>query len=78
MKRPGIRILALFVIGLLCLAAAPSAQADTSAKYAALVLDADTGTILFERQAAAERHPASLTKIMTLYMLFDAIEDGTV
>src|SRR3546814_3496445 len=51
-------------------------RSDAAAKYAALVLDADTGTVLFERHAGAQRHPASLTKIMTLYMLFDAIEDG--
>jgi D-alanyl-D-alanine carboxypeptidase len=47
-------------------------------RYAAIVIDADTSEILHARFADSERHPASLTKMMTLYMLFDAIEDGKV
>ncbi|MEQ8395285.1 D-alanyl-D-alanine carboxypeptidase [Thalassobaculum sp.] len=78
MTRSSVRILATIFLGLFWLVASPTAQAEAAAKYAALILDADTGTILFERQAAAERHPASLTKIMTLYMLFDAIESGKI
>ena len=76
MTRHGVRILVTIVLGLIWLATAMPAQA--ASKYAALILDADTGTVLFERHAKAERHPASLTKIMTLYLLFDAIEDGRV
>src|SRR3546814_10028686 len=74
MMRRGARSLTAIALGFLWLTV--SAPADAAAKYAALVLDADTGTVLFERHAGAQRHPASLTKIMTLYMLFDAIEDG--
>lgn len=40
---------------------------------AALVADAQTGRVLFARNEAAERHPASLTKMMTLYILFDEL-----
>ena len=47
-------------------------------KYAALVMDADTGEILHERNADEARYPASLTKVMTLYLLFDAINAGEV
>ncbi len=47
-------------------------------KYAALVMDADTGEILHERNADDARYPASLTKVMTLYLLFDAINAGEV
>ncbi len=47
-------------------------------KYAALVMDADTGEILHQRNADAARYPASLTKVMTLYLLFDAINAGEV
>lgn len=54
-----------------------SAHAQTnSSKYAALVVNADNGTILHQRNANALRHPASLTKMMTLYLAFDAIESG--
>jgi D-alanyl-D-alanine carboxypeptidase len=55
--------------------AAPSALAE---KYAALVMDADTNEILHSRNAEDLRYPASLTKVMTLYLLFDAIDSGEV
>jgi D-alanyl-D-alanine carboxypeptidase len=48
--------------------------AGESEKYAALVVDANTGQILHADQADALRHPASLTKMMTLYLVFEAIE----
>jgi D-alanyl-D-alanine carboxypeptidase len=41
---------------------------------AALVVDGKSGQVLYERNATAERHPASLTKMMTLYLLFDALK----
>jgi D-alanyl-D-alanine carboxypeptidase len=46
------------------------------AKDAALIVDGETGKVLYARNAAAERHPASLTKMMTLYLLFDALKRG--
>ena len=45
-------------------------------KYAAIVIDADTKEVLHDRNADEPRYPASLTKVMTLYMLFDAIKSG--
>ncbi|MFA6156823.1 MAG: D-alanyl-D-alanine carboxypeptidase family protein [Mesorhizobium sp.] len=47
-------------------------------KYAALVVDARTGKQLFEVNSTAQRYPASLTKMMTLYLLFEALESGRV
>jgi len=49
-----------------------------SSKYAAIVVDADTGKTLFATAADQPRFPASLTKMMTLYMLFEAIDQGRV
>lgn len=46
------------------------------AKDAALIMDGGTGRILFARNADAPRYPASLTKMMTLYLLFDAVQKG--
>ena len=46
--------------------------------YAALVVDANSGQVLHGANADAQRHPASLTKIMTLYLLFEQIEAGKV
>jgi D-alanyl-D-alanine carboxypeptidase len=43
-------------------------------KYAALVIDATSGRVLHQDNADAKRHPASLTKMMTLYMTFAALE----
>ena len=44
--------------------------------YAAIVVDDNSGQVLHEENADAPRHPASLTKIMTLYLLFEQIETG--
>jgi D-alanyl-D-alanine carboxypeptidase len=46
--------------------------------YAAIVLDDKSGQVLHEDHADDPRHPASLTKIMTLYLLFEQIEAGTL
>jgi D-alanyl-D-alanine carboxypeptidase len=45
--------------------------------YAAIVIDDKSGQVLHEDHADEPRHPASLTKIMTLYLLFEQIEAGT-
>lgn len=47
-----------------------------SDKYAAIVVDASTGKVLYEKNARDIRYPASLTKMMTLYMMFEAIDQG--
>src|SRR5215471_13868025 len=47
-------------------------------KDAALIVDGSSGKPLYARNADALRHPASLTKMMTLYLLFDALKDGRV
>lgn len=66
--------LPMLVAGLLAAVIASPAKAAT--KYAALVLDVESGKILFSRHADSKRHPASLTKIMTLYMTFEALQSG--
>jgi len=48
------------------------------AKDAALIVDGTTGKVLYSRNATAERHPASLTKMMTLYLLFEQLKKGQV
>ena len=52
-----------------------SAMDEAEARYAAIVIDADSGRILHEANADTRNHPASLTKMMTLYMLFEALEE---
>src|SRR5262245_16098281 len=46
--------------------------------YAAILVDDKSGFVLHEVSADEPRHPASLTKIMTLYLLFEQLEDGTL
>ena len=50
----------------------------SSAKYSALVINAASGETLYQANATATRYPASLTKMMTLYLLFEALDQGRV
>ncbi len=52
------------------------AGARSASKHAAFVLDANTGAVLYQDDADERRHPASLTKMMTLYLTFETIEQG--
>ena len=45
-------------------------------KDAALIIDGESGRVLYSRSADALRHPASLTKMMTLYLLFEQLKSG--
>jgi D-alanyl-D-alanine carboxypeptidase len=47
-------------------------------RVSAIVVDARTGRILFQQDADKLRHPASLTKLMTLYLVFEALDNGTL
>jgi D-alanyl-D-alanine carboxypeptidase len=46
--------------------------------YSAMVVDANSGKVLYAVNEHALRHPASLTKVMTLYMLFEQLERGKI
>ncbi len=61
---------------MLTLAGISSAPAHANSKYAAYVIHADTGDVLFDRYSTARRYPASLTKMMTLYLLFEELDAG--
>jgi D-alanyl-D-alanine carboxypeptidase (penicillin-binding protein 5/6) len=67
-------------------AAAPPAQAQipyfrsllaaSESKYASIVVDAKSGEVLYANHADSPRYPASLTKMMTLYLTFEALASG--
>lgn len=59
------------------LLAAPARAFDTTAT-SAWVYDVTSGTVLMEKNADTAIPPASMSKLMTLYMLFEALEDGRV
>ena len=56
--------------------AAPAAAQVGSPRYAAIVVDNRSGNVLVAANADETRHPASLTKMMTLYMVFEALREG--
>ncbi|MBN9319170.1 MAG: peptidase M15 [Caulobacterales bacterium 68-7] len=45
-------------------------------KYAAIVVDANSGEVLYAKRADSPRYPASITKVMTLYLVFEALAEG--
>lgn len=62
--------------GMIGLVALPANEAMANPRYASMVIDADTGMILHQRYADKSLHPASLTKVMTLMMVFDELRAG--
>jgi D-alanyl-D-alanine carboxypeptidase len=77
MLRFSLSPMATFIAGVL-LAAAGTSPAQAESEFASIVVDADTGAVVSAEQATRRWHPASLTKLMTLYLTFDAIENGTL
>lgn len=65
---------AFLIVGL---ATRPAFAFDTSAQFGILI-DAETGAVLWEKDGDTAMHPASMSKLMTLTMLFDALKSGTV
>ncbi len=66
----------LCVMALSLIAACSGPQQSRAAPYAAYVMDARTGETLYSENAETRLHPASLTKMMTLYIAFEEIERG--
>ena len=76
--RIGFRGLPCLVLILLVAHARHAAAQIGSARYASIVMDAGSGQILSAANADEPRYPASLTKMMTIYMLFEALRDRRV
>lgn len=58
--------------------AVAEARAVEDPRYAGIVIDTGSGDVLYSEDADSLRHPASLAKLMTLYLLFDALKEGTL
>lgn len=67
-----------YVLTVIALAILAMPNAALAAPYADMVIDARTGQVLHESNADTRLHPASLTKMMTLYIAFEAIEHGEI
>lgn len=79
------KIIAIFALSVFCLSWATDSFAKsrsfddwTNTRYAAFIVDSDTGKILHQENANQTRYPASLTKMMTLYLLFESMKKGKV
>ena len=72
-------MLAIAVVGTgLCVAAGMHEAGAANPKYAGFVIDANNGKVLYQDRADEYRYPASLTKMMTLYIAFEAVEHGEI
>ncbi len=69
------RLVGMFVL-LVCLPLASLAQGYDTRATAAYVLDQGTGTVLLAKDADTPLPPASMSKLMTIYMAFEAIANG--
>ena len=59
-------------------ATAPAHAIDNLRKYAGIVVDAKSGKVLYEEAADSRRYPASVAKVMTLYVLFQELSAGNL
>jgi len=64
--------------GMAAEAAAETAAGPQIGAPSALLMEASTGTVIYEKNADEPRNPASVTKIMTLILIFDAIQSGKI
>jgi D-alanyl-D-alanine carboxypeptidase len=89
--RPGLRWGILALVTVVAIVALGSDPADARSRrkhrathggyhppYAAMVIDVNSGKVLHAANADSRRHPASLTKIMTLYLLFEQLDAGKI
>nr|WP_197275659.1 serine hydrolase [Bacillus sp. FJAT-22090] len=73
-------ILPMFLVSVICGAPVETKAEDSLNLYvdAAILIDADTGKILYEKNSESPLGIASMTKMMTEYLLFEAIEEGKI
>lgn len=69
-------VLVLFAIS--AHAVAPAQAIENLRKYAGIVVDAKSGKVMYEEAADSRRYPASVTKVMTLYVLFQELSAGNI
>ena len=74
------RIISVLLAGLLLLGLVPAVHAagPDIAAPSAILMDAATGTVLFEKNAHEKLAPASVTKVMTLLLVMEALESGRI
>ena len=63
-----------FLLFLMCL----NSSAIANPKYSSIIMEEHSGKILYSRSPNEKRYPASMTKVMTLYIVFEEIKKGTL
>ena len=71
-------MLAFTALSVFVSASAAVTEASANSKYSGIVIDAKTGKTLYSYKADTLRYPASLTKMMTMYMMFEALHNGKI
>lgn len=69
--------LGIFIFSQSCYVASAEETMELSAKTA-IIMEAETGTVLYEKEADQALPPASVTKVMTLLLIFDALGEGKI
>ncbi|VAV88425.1 D-alanyl-D-alanine carboxypeptidase, partial [hydrothermal vent metagenome] len=69
-------LISVFLLASLAVFQTSTAQARPA--FSAIAVDARTGKIIYANNADAKRYPASLTKIMTLYLVFEDLKAGRI
>ena len=77
MKKYLAMILGIFIFSQTCYVASAEEAVDLSAKTA-IIMEAETGKVLYEKEADQALPPASVTKVMTLLLIFDALDEGKI
>jgi D-alanyl-D-alanine carboxypeptidase len=67
-----------FAMAVMTIATASPSMAAGGPGYAGIVVDAKTGNVLYSENADSLHYPASLTKMMTIYLAFEALEAGRI
>ena len=75
---PSLRMLAVLLGALAVFFSAVTGGAEAKPQFSAISIDARNGKVLFAVDPDGLRHPASLTKVMTLYLLFEDLKSGKV
>lgn len=73
-----IRLTPILVFATACFAVAAPARAVETIAKSAIMIETTTGAVLLEKQADTPLAPASMSKLMTLYMLFERLKDGSL
>lgn len=68
----------LLILAVMMPSVSAAKEASVPRKYAGIVVDAKSGKVMYESAADAARYPASVTKVMTLYVLFQELAAGNI